>query len=324
MASSEDSSDENYIGYAIRRWAIGCPDILPLAENEAKSIKKNVDDIIEIVYIEEKFDIILENFQSLERSMFNISYDSAVSEHMFGDMPSYKRVLQRKVMNLLSSIRMYADHVASHMSSITESAEGKKYFKNLLSNAYDTSQEYRICDALRNFAQHRSFPIQGIQLHYDWLEKDSEGAKFFQTNLSIQLNSKYLIREKDFKRAVAKELEDMPEYIDFKAVIRVYLQKLCSIHESVREYIDPIEQRIEFTLREWENKFLEIEEKRNKKPSDNIGLAVVLSTGQYEHEIICYTGSFPRENLANLKSKRKVIRHIPRIVVTSRPHKARK
>ena len=114
-----------------------------------QNIKKSYEIILSMLWIEEKFNIIAENYYEWEQEIKE-SYDFFLYNQDSSGECDYKMrkygmseiiVLNRRLNNLLSSIRLYQDQVLHQLSQFDNqlSSNLKNNFKNEMSKLYDTS-----------------------------------------------------------------------------------------------------------------------------------------------------------------------------------------
>ncbi|USK85714.1 hypothetical protein [Peribacillus asahii] len=104
----------------------------------------------------------------------------------------------RLLMNYLSMLRTYDDHISSSLSA-KFSDEVKEGFKKFLSQLYDDFFEYRFLSRLRNFAQHFKIPVTGYINSVD--------------GNSIYMGKESLLTYRKWS-GVKDEIEQMDEQID--------------------------------------------------------------------------------------------------------------
>lgn len=90
-------------------------------------------------------------------------------------------------------------------------------------------------DALRNYVQHRGYPIQSLVFD----DKVISHTKPREIRVTITPNLKLSILKKDkkFKRKVLTDLEKFDEDINIKPIIREYISCFGKIHKKLREHL---------------------------------------------------------------------------------------
>jgi hypothetical protein len=145
--------------------------------------------------------------------------------------------LNRRLVNLLTSARLYLDQLPQPVAACAPDGEAAKaQIKKVISEQYDGFKEYRFMDALRNYTQHRGIPIHWISHAGSWVgneqdEDDEESQKLLQYSLELVSEASILREDADFKQRVREELE---EQTDLTLSARRYVECLSTVHEAVR------------------------------------------------------------------------------------------
>jgi len=113
----------------------------------------------------------------------------------------------------------------------------------LFSAEYDEHIEYRIAEALRNFAQHRALPTHSMTWPTSWVDHDTESRRL-RFGIIPGITVDELKAEGGFKASVLAELEESgEERFSLTIVLRRYIESLTKVHVEVRAAIqDRIEQ----------------------------------------------------------------------------------
>lgn len=208
--------------------------ILNVSETEFNELANARYAVLEYVSLEEKFDMVLENYKELESGLLNMSVEAAC----FPDM-SYitsmerRRFVARKVSNFMSSCRLFIDHARRHMGRIAADEDERNALHGLFSTAYDRSFSYRIMEALRNHVQHAGLPIS-CDLYWHRYKKTSEDLMVNIVDVALQKNE--VRGDKSFKAGVLDELDKTVKknVVLLMTHIRQYLSELFRVVETVR------------------------------------------------------------------------------------------
>jgi len=194
--------------------------------------------------LEEKFMLLLENYEELEQEMLRLSLQRMIYiDHNMPVLIDNIRLLNRRFANFLTTCRLYKDHSAHDVSTIY-GKESKQFtdYDQLHSTHYDKKLGYRVMEAARNFLQHRSLIISGT-LHRIKHEEDRV------VHLgSVNLNVRKLREEGGFKSAVLSELEaiaDKKGNVDIRSFVREYISSLGEIHLELRDMFKSDAERID-------------------------------------------------------------------------------
>jgi len=138
-------------------------DSVDLTQSEFENAKVSKVGIMEALFIEELLDMVLKNYTEFEETIYSLGLKSMM--HLNGGWKTHIDdilLVNRRLINLLTSCRIYVDHVPQKLQRIY----GKQHpilneFKQATKREYDSSLGYRFCYALRNFAQHGDLPVDG-------------------------------------------------------------------------------------------------------------------------------------------------------------------
>lgn len=167
---------------------------------------------------------------------------------------SNDNTLNRLVIHLLSSGRLFIDTIESHMKS----KYGKKSteysnFKDALSIKYNQKFVYRFFYYLRNFTQHVGFPVTTISSE---LVMDPETNQE-NTKVMAYLNIDYLLRSNyDWKKIVKDDLRNFQKEqkdLEMFDLIKAYYQIMAEVmYESKKQFLDLNHQYLLSLIKEWE------------------------------------------------------------------------
>lgn len=206
-----------------------------ISKEKYEILKSSKYKILETISIEEKFDIVLENYKEVEKLLFSIALQTKMYQEVDDDHRlDQSRELSRLISNLLSSTKLYFDHLMGHLSAIY--TKNSKEFKSVIeckNKHYDNSFSYRLLEALRNHVQHAGLPFS-YSAHSQWHNEFK-----YMVNISTPvLIVDDLRASSKFKKSVLKEIPDNEKEIDLKNHIRAYVGLLSEINEHVRELVN--------------------------------------------------------------------------------------
>src|SRR5690242_3583592 len=123
--------------YVITRRVMGYSKELPISCASFQALKVAKRGLIVLMSIEEKFAILVANYHELEADLLERSLNSLIyRRHDYGAMHDDRVELSRRLSNLLSSARAYADQVKHDWSSLRIDAD-PGYVPALFSKEYD-------------------------------------------------------------------------------------------------------------------------------------------------------------------------------------------
>jgi hypothetical protein len=229
-------------------------------------LKSSKDCLLGAFSLEEKYDLLISNFLELEKECLNITCEQMVnSDGDYSDMFDIKIRLNRRVVNLLTSCRLYVDHYKQHVKACLLDESSLIITKSYFSKEYDCCFEYRFMEALRNYVQHRGLAVHTVKLAHAWTSKDKKNGEL-EHNTSFFAHQSKLLSDVAFKRTVAKE---MPEKVNLLFASRNYISAISKIHGEIRNQISSNVEKSRELFSE------NIELFKEKSGGNSIGLAAL-------------------------------------------------
>lgn len=205
-----------------------------IAEKDYIFIKSSYEFILKVLWIEEKFSILLGNFYEFHESI-KLTYISILESLNQEDTGQHGiNLLNRRLLNLLSSARMYLDQVLHDSSSISQTTELRDLHDQIKKNTheyYDSSVSYQVMEFMRNIMQHKFLVVRNISLVRP-LFPDCD-LKVVPIFVNVFLDD--LKNEDNFinKIILRKEIEQFKSInIDYHS--REYILKLSDLHNIIR------------------------------------------------------------------------------------------
>jgi hypothetical protein len=231
-------SDVTIEGYVICKMLIGSPERVWSDEVEYRACISAVDGLQDICDVEEKYENAIEN---------HIEWESAISQHALRQMVSFdigynevqesRKLIARKLFNLLASARLYLDSLPKHAKKIlTNDGAALQRVKGAPSDQYDARLSYRVMEALRNYSQHSALPIHGITTHPSRnLGEEPQTLSFAVLPI---IDYEQLAQDGSFKKSVLDEIGNL-EKIELKPMVREYIEGLSAVHSIFRTAVAP-------------------------------------------------------------------------------------
>jgi len=124
---------------------------------------------------------VLENYFEYEVGLLTSTQRSMLfSEKDYGWFHKERLLVCRRIVNLLTACRLYLDQSSHHLACLyggdSDTIHG---IEDVRSSEYDTHVEYRIMEAIRNYAQHRGFPIHSCSYNAQRLMKADNAQLVF-------------------------------------------------------------------------------------------------------------------------------------------------
>lgn len=189
---------------------------------EAKSIFRVAADI------EEKYDLILSNFYDFEMCLLEYSLKHTAS-HPYNE--NYFLKANKHIINLLTSSRLYLDHLSHLISEFADPLFLDFDFNTIRSGQYDSLFGYRFMEALRNYVQHRAMPVNGISGNF---VNDNRGIRY---TTDVTIDTKRLLKDEKFKSSILKGIHSRD--ISLTRCIRDQMEGLKNIQSAIRGQIEP-------------------------------------------------------------------------------------
>lgn len=205
---------------------------LPLDEEEFKRIKQARACLSAALALEESYDLLLANYREFELEVLSIAVVNMTSmKGEYEDFFDIGAALNRRLINLLSTCRMYLDRCWQHVEEIGADSE---MVKQVASNSYDNFFEYRFMEALRNHAQHAGLAVHSVTAGGRWLPayKPTQ-LQFYVTPYALKA---VLQENQKFKKKI---LNECPDKVALVPAVRVYVGGISSVHQKVRDIIAP-------------------------------------------------------------------------------------
>lgn len=183
--------------------------------------------------VEEKYELLLCNYFDFEKEVLEVCTESMIfNDDGYRAFASNRLRLERRIINLLTTSKLYVDAIKHDVKRIgAGNDERRAEVDALFSNEYDCHFEYRFIEQLRNHAQHQGSCIDFVGRGAGW--NDTRTKNTFTVSASISKDS--MSKNHRLKPSVIAE---MPEKLDLKIAIRVYIECLGSVHRRVRELIE--------------------------------------------------------------------------------------
>ena len=218
---------------------VASPSIVEIDEAQYKAIKYAMANLFEMLYLEENLDLVTENFQEYEVELLSIASRNTVFDNFdYFSMGRERNVVCRRIVNLLSACRMYLDQSIHHITNIYgENSDIVNLIKKEIASQYDQNFGYRVMEALRNYTQHRGFPVHSISFPGKWLNIDDSRNSRLRHTVIPSINVSKLAEDGNFKQSILGEMNTVAikDKIDLRPLIRSYVESIGKTHEKARE-----------------------------------------------------------------------------------------
>jgi len=246
---------------------------IPMTKEDLVEAQECKEKLLKALGIEEKFNIILENYLEYERELLDVTLQKAISFDI-SDTRDVIHGMNRRVVNLLSTCRLYLDQVPQDIGSMLgKDSAVREQFEDQRSEEYDSRLGYRVMEALRNHIQHRSLPVHLISYKSSWVDPktDEEGRHRRQRTL-IKINVDRLKEDEKFKKSVLHEMIEIGSQVDLKPLVRQYITGLMKVHRSLRNELDD-------HLDRWDKTVLDLVKRFRTETESNAGPIQAIEIG---------------------------------------------
>lgn len=223
--------------YEVKRRTIGSKNSITISREDFERIREAREGISEILAIEEKFNIVLENYADFERILLNGSLNRMLfASHEWSDSMNELHTINRILVNLLSTCRVYIDQVPQNLGDVFKGdASRADILKKQMAAEYNDHLGYRVLEAMRNYSQHRALPLQMISHGIKTIiEKPNN---LLQHYVQISVDVARLEDDKLVKRQIVDELSAIGQYVDVKPFVREYLECFMRLQQTVRKLV---------------------------------------------------------------------------------------
>lgn len=255
---------------------------IEITKQKYDQIKKNKEKLLEALYIEEKFDFILKNYEEYESELLTIALKAALYDnYKWDNLVNDIHIMGRRVTNLLSVCRLYFDQTSNSLSKLYgKKSDEYQLFQESRHCEYDSNLAYRVMEELRNYIQHNNLPIH--KLLYSRRNKDNK----LLNSTAIYMEVDKLKSDNKIKKQVLLELETKDDYVDIRPYTKRYISLIAKIHyklnEKLKNDLENCEKAYRDTIQKYNDRFPHnsgdikiMEIKNNGKVKDNLSISIL-------------------------------------------------
>lgn len=237
-----------------------------LPEKDFLCVKNAYNTCLTLLWIEEKFNILSQNYDEWEEEIKS-SYDFFLRNQNSDPDCSHRQnqfglkeiiILNRRLNNFLSSVRLYQDQVSHNLSSLEEitSKTLLQNFQQKASALYDSSLSYQLMEFIRNYMQHQGLIVNKLTVIVPFSRKIDDCLPYF---IEIDLNELRSVQKFNAKIKLKHELDGQCRWLNLIGIMREYYQHLSELHEELRDITsaisDDAEQEINKFVKDYYNDF---------------------------------------------------------------------
>lgn len=224
--------------YYLKGLTINAQEELEITELEWEKLESAKSIVSNIIYIEQKYDLMISNYFSFEKELLVQSLDNAVRNRKQDWLQVEIVSLTRQIVNLISSIKIYVDHVKKrHVTKLPLDKDRQIELLEELSDCEKNSTSYKFIKNLRNYVVHRSLPIDSYTTIHSWEKIESEDEEKLGHVIKPFVKKEKLLSDRKFSTTVVKKIAGNDEKIDLRFPIRKTVARLSKFNESFREKI---------------------------------------------------------------------------------------
>lgn len=223
--------------FYLRRNALSHPLRVDATREQFEDIRCAVNIQVEALYIEQKYDFVMENYLEFEESILRCG----LSDMLLGgrDRKDYNAdtaLFNRRIMNLLTAYKTYDDTYRQHFNRIfLKDRDILRQAKQSFSEEYDSRVGYWMIPKIRNYVQHQGFPMHGSSYASRWIE-DEHGVERSRHTVDLYISPEELSGGK-FNLETRERLWGMREKVDLKFLIRDFMEGFSAAHTRNREIL---------------------------------------------------------------------------------------
>jgi len=227
---------------------------LEITEENYYEIKISLNALSAARSIEEKYDVLIENYIQLEQDISAICARSMIRRvRGYSDIADIIRKLNVRVSTLLSAAKMYTDHLYFDITAISKVEKtSEKFVKKLIKKRRDEDRYFRLVEGIRNYSQHCSMPVSSITLGGQWHEAGDKAKGTCGYTMKIYTSKNDLSGIRELRKNTLGEFD---EQIDLKFALGRYFSALGDIHIQTREHIEQSIDECRSTVEEWMKKY---------------------------------------------------------------------
>ena len=246
--------------YILRKSDLSDVPEIEISEESYAAYKESRSILLNCLAIEENYEILISSYLDLEKQILEATTVRMLRGHLgYSDFFDVQLALNIRLVNLLTSSRLYVDYLPQHVREcIPHRDDAKMLVKSILKKEYHENYEYRFMDALRNSVQHCGLPVHWTSSGAEWTDLGKDGLSedsMLEYYLEFAAKRSSLEEDGGFKRAV---LNEIPDKVDLKATTRCYIESLSKIHNTVRELIQESVQKSRLKLEDAHSQYSKI------------------------------------------------------------------
>ena len=220
--------------HCIHRGVLGNWPSLDISSENFQRLKQAKRALFILVGIEEKFEMLSQNYLEYEQLLLTLALEYMVSHSPeYSSMHDARSQINRRLANLLTMARLYIDQVKHDVSRLfgRDAAENSTICQSF-SSQYDRLLGYRVLEALRNSMQHRDLPVTSVE--YPSVHEDRDHGYLIRHQVVARISVEHLREDSKLKPRIIAELQAGGDRHDVTPFVREYVEGIARVHEGVR------------------------------------------------------------------------------------------
>ena len=240
MAASIEQDDNQY---KLVRLTGGPSPPVRIDHAEYSAIAKAKQGVVAALALEEKFSLLLENYAEYESELLDVAVRSSIFSHQaWGEFQADIHAVNRRLVNLLTATKLYADHVDHELIQLYgRSAAVPIKYRDERDKSRASVLSWRALELLRNVVQHRDFPVHELSLESSGDREDPDRGfvrHSVHPSIAVQrLSSDRRIDARD--RQTLDELAAKGSKLQLTPMVREYVAAIARLHGLVRDAMAP-------------------------------------------------------------------------------------
>lgn len=239
-----------------RRQVLGSKASIEITPADYEEIRVSRDGLGLLMGIEQKFNAVLANYEEFERELLTMSLRRMLyADGQWGGFHDDIHTANRRLGNLLSSARAYTDQVQHDIKRVLgRRSDAAATASQRMADASNTIVAYRLMEALRNYAQHQSFPVR--TLSFSSTRRESPRGVRVEHTATPYINVRLLTDDSRVDHTLLESLKRGEPEVALTPYLREYIATIGKLHSSLREslrlHIDQWETCVLNAIERWE------------------------------------------------------------------------
>ncbi len=208
---------------------------MDISADQFENIKTAKRNLLVLLGIEEKFEMVIDNYRDYEHALFDLAL-ADITSRMADSSSFYEagNLITRRLANCLTLGRLYEDQVGHDLATVySRTADVRTQIIGAFREQSKRLLGYRTMKEVRNCLQHRSLPLKQLAWRRAWEEHNGDHLRHHR--LTVQLDVRELRNDrKAGSRELIEELERNPTADDTTLLLRQYVEGLSCVHKVLR------------------------------------------------------------------------------------------